>query len=161
MWMSGTSFAAPVISGAAAQILARHPDWGPDQVKGALMLAARGLPLAAGAAGGVGEVDAGAAAAVLAPPNPNAGLNAFVKIDPATGAPLFDQASWAAAAGASASWNAASWNSASWAAASWSSASWAAASWNSASWAAASWAAASWNSANWAAASWSAASWAG
>jgi subtilisin family serine protease len=43
MWMSGTSFAAPVVSGAAAQLLARHPDWTPDQVKGALMLTARGL----------------------------------------------------------------------------------------------------------------------
>ena len=29
MWMSGTSFSAPIVSGAAAQILARHPDWGP------------------------------------------------------------------------------------------------------------------------------------
>ena len=37
MWMSGTSFAAPVVAGAAAQILARHPDWTPDLVKGALM----------------------------------------------------------------------------------------------------------------------------
>ena len=43
MWMSGTSFAAPVVSGAAAQLLARHPDWTPDQVKGALMLTARSL----------------------------------------------------------------------------------------------------------------------
>src|SRR5437588_1958817 len=40
MWMSGTSFATPVVSAAAAQILARHPDWTPDQVKGALMLTA-------------------------------------------------------------------------------------------------------------------------
>ena len=43
MWMSGTSFAAPVVSGAAAQLLARHPDWTPDQVKGALMLTARSV----------------------------------------------------------------------------------------------------------------------
>ena len=43
MWMSGTSFAAPVVSGAAAQLLARHPDWTPDQVKGALMQTARAL----------------------------------------------------------------------------------------------------------------------
>ena len=35
MWMSGTSFASPMVAGAAAQMLARHPDWTPDQVKGA------------------------------------------------------------------------------------------------------------------------------
>jgi serine protease AprX len=32
MELSGTSFAAPVVAGAAAQILALHPDWSPDQV---------------------------------------------------------------------------------------------------------------------------------
>ena len=41
MQLSGTSFAAPVVSGAAAYLLALHPDWTPDQVKGALMLAAQ------------------------------------------------------------------------------------------------------------------------
>ena len=41
MWMSGTSFSAPVVSGIAAQILARHPGFTPDQVKGALMLTAK------------------------------------------------------------------------------------------------------------------------
>ena len=40
MWMSGTSFAAPIVSGAAATVLSRHPDWTPDQVKGALMASA-------------------------------------------------------------------------------------------------------------------------
>src|SRR5262249_12064726 len=44
--LSGTSFAAPIAAGAAAQILARHPEWTPDQVKGALMQTTR--PLAGG-----------------------------------------------------------------------------------------------------------------
>ena len=56
MWMSGTSFSAPVVSGAAALILAKNPNWTPDKVKGALMLSAR--PTAAGMALGVGEVNA-------------------------------------------------------------------------------------------------------
>jgi serine protease AprX len=157
MWMSGTSFAAPVVSGAAALVLGYHPSWTPDQVKGALMLSAQ--PTSAGAALGVGEVDAKAATMVANPPNPNLALNAFVVAD-GSGGLSFDAASWANAAQADASWNSASWNSASWSSASWNSASWANASWSSASWAAASWNSASWAAASWAAASWNAASWA-
>jgi serine protease AprX len=167
MWMSGTSFAAPMVSGTAALVLAFHPNWTPDQVKGALMLTAQ--PTAAGMALGVGELNAKAATLVSSPPNPNLALNAFVGSDGAGGV-AFDSASWAntaqadaswnAASWAGASWNAASWNAASWANASWAQACWASASWSSASWAAASWAGASWNAASWNAASWAAASWA-
>jgi serine protease AprX len=156
MWMSGTSFAAPVVSGAAALILAKNPNWSPDKVKGALMLSARATT--AGMALGVGEVNARAAYDVTSPPNPNAGLNQFVGSD-GSGGVAFDAASWASTAQTNASWNAASWANASWANASWSSASWNAASWANASWAAASWSSASWNAASWAAASWAAASW--
>ncbi len=134
MWMSGTSFSTPVVSGAAAQILARHPEFNPDQVKGALMLAANYLPLVTGFDAGVGEIDAGAAATIAAPPNPNIGLYQFVSKDPITNADTFDAASWAAYLQTGASWAQASWAEASWAEASWSSASWAAASWSSTVW---------------------------
>ncbi len=158
MWMSGTSFAAPIVAGAAAQILARHPNWTPDQVKGALMLSAHYLPLA-GFAAGVGEIDAAAAAAVSNPPNPNAGLDRYLTTDPTTGSAVFDAASWNSTISSDASWNSASWNSASWNSASWNSASWNSASWNSASWNSASWNSASWNSASWSSTSWSAVGW--
>jgi serine protease AprX len=157
MWMSGTSFAAPMVSGAAALVLAYHPNWTPDQVKGALMLTAQ--PTAAGMALGVGELNAKAATQVTSPPNPNLALNQFVGSD-GVGGLAFDSASWASTAQADASWNSASWNSASWSSASWASASWNSASWAAASWNSASWASASWNSASWAAASWAAVSWA-
>jgi serine protease AprX len=133
MWMSGTSFATPVVAGAAAQILARHPEWTPDEVKGALMLTSAYLWNAPGS--GVGEIDAAAAASLpFTPPNPNENFYAFVHPDATTGVPAFDQASWVEAVKANGGWSSASWSEASWAEASWSEASWAEASWNEASW---------------------------
>ena len=44
MQLSGTSFSAPVVAGAAAQILAGHPSSTPDQVKGALMVVGQAVP---------------------------------------------------------------------------------------------------------------------
>jgi serine protease AprX len=160
MELSGTSFAAPVVAAAAAQVLARHPEWTPDQVKGALMVSAKDTPAATLGSLGVGMVDATRAAAVVGPPDPNAALNQFVGPAGDGSGPIFDAASWANVAQSDASWASASWASASWASASWASASWASASWASASWASASWASASWASASWAAASWASASWA-
>jgi serine protease AprX len=136
MWMSGTSFSTPVVSAAAAQILARHPGFTPDQVKGALMLTANYLPSVSGGAAGVGEIDAGVASTIDDPPNPNVGLYQFVSTDPLTGARVFDAASWNAFVSTNASWSQASWAEASWAEASWNAASWAEASWNAASWSA-------------------------
>jgi serine protease AprX len=135
MWMSGTSFAAPIVSGAAAQILARHPDWGPNEVKGALMLTSAYLAGASDGSAGVGEIDAATAASLdFTPPNPNENFYEFIHADLLTGQPVFDQASWASRVASDASWSSASWASASWASASWASASWASASWSSASW---------------------------
>jgi serine protease AprX len=166
MWMSGTSFAAPVVSGAAARLLALRPTLTPDQVKGALMLTARPLPLAAPGSVGVGQIDVGSAAAMASPPNPNAALVRFVEKDARVpGGKVFDIEDWAAAASSdpnwfSASWSDASWSAASWADVSWSDASWADVSWSDVSWSDASWADASWSEASWADASWADAAWA-
>lgn len=149
MWMSGTSFAAPVVSGIAASILARNPWWTPDQVKGALMeKAAQPSGYVFPGALGIGVVNGAAAAGASGSVNPNAALNAFVV--GAGPSRTFDASAWYAAASANASWSSASWSSASWSSASWSSASWSSASWSSASWSSASWSSASWSSASWA-----------
>jgi serine protease AprX len=163
MWMSGTSFSAPIVAGAAAQILARHSGWTPDQVKGALMLTARFLPNA-GWAAGVGEIDAAASSTVASPPNPNENLNVFLVTDPASGATSFDDTAWATTVASSANWSSANWSSANWSSANWSSANWGSANWgsanwNSANWNSANWSSANWSSANWASANWGAASW--
>jgi hypothetical protein len=146
--LSGTSFAAPVVAGAAAQILSAHPTWTPDQVKGAVMVTARPAGDSAPLSTGVGVVDVAKAVALSSPPNPNAALNKFVTTE-VSGGKAFDAASWASPSWSDASWASAYWNQASWASASWASASWASASWASDSQSAASWASASWASASW------------
>jgi serine protease AprX len=158
--LSGTSFSAAVVSGVAADLLGVHPEWTPDQVKGALMLSAVPLGAAAPGSTGVGEVNLYRAlrgdTAVSNPPNPNASLEQFLIPDPAGGPlPVFDAQGWINVASSNPSWNNASWSSASWSSASWSSASWSSASWSSASWSSASWTSASWSSASWSSASWS------
>jgi subtilisin family serine protease len=147
--LSGTSFAAPLVSGAAANLLALHPAWTPDQVKGALMLTAVPSAAATPFSLGVGEIDAGAASAVSDPPNPNAAVDSFVTTDPTTGQPMFDTASWGTTVQADASWGTASWGTASWGTASWGTASWGTTFWSSASWGTASWGTASWGTASW------------
>ena len=98
MRLSGTSFAAPIVAGAAAQILARHPNWTPDQVKGALMLTARHVGDADPGQAGVGEINAERVEPLRYTPNPNAGLNKYLlKTSSGSGSENiigFDAASW-------------------------------------------------------------------
>jgi serine protease AprX len=68
--ISGTSFAAPQVAGAAAVLLQEHPDWTPDQVK--WVLAATSRPVAGSDAG---ALDLAAATSYAdTPPDANAGV---------------------------------------------------------------------------------------
>jgi serine protease AprX len=131
MQLSGTSLAAPVVAGSAADLLALHPDWSPDQVKGALMASATALPNAVPGSSGVGEIDAAAAADVAAPQNPNAPLETFLVPDAHGGPPAIDTDAWAAAAAADPSWAASYWGSSYWGSSYWGSAYWGSAYWGS------------------------------
>ena len=169
MQLSGTSFAAPVVSGAAAYLLALHPDWTPDQVKGALMLTASPEPSAAPMSVGVGLVNAQAAANVTSPPNPNQALDQFVGPDPNGGSlPVFNTSAWQATAASNPAWDQAAWGSAAWGSAAWGSAAWGSAAWGSAAWGSAAWGSAAWGSSSlaqslasaaWGSAAWGSAAW--
>src|SRR3954465_6363715 len=143
MQLSGTSFAAPVISGAAAQIIANNPTYTPDQVKGLLMVSAKPVPDATLGSVGVGEIQMSKAAVLKSAPNPNLALNRFLANDLVNGKSL-NAVSWSDAIRASVSWDAVSWDSVSWTDASWSAVSWADVSWDAVSWADVSWADVSW-----------------
>src|SRR6185295_18120851 len=100
---------APVVSGTAAQLLALHPSWTPDQVKGALMASARRMPAVANHAGGVGELDAVRAAYTANPVNPNAPLKQFATLT-SSGDVTFDEAAFKATAAANPAWDMVSWD---------------------------------------------------
>jgi serine protease AprX len=161
MQLSGTSFSAPVVAGAAAMLAGQHPGWTPDQIKGALMLTA--IPQKKVKLGqlGVGTVNVALARALnlTTIPNPNAALNQFVSAA-ADGTRVFDAAAWSDAAWSDAAWADAAWSDAAWSSAAWSSAAWSSAAWSDAAWASAAWGDAAWSDAAWSDAAWSDAAWA-
>jgi subtilisin family serine protease len=149
MQLSGTSFSAPAVAGAAAAVLAQHPTWTPGQVKGALMVTARRLPLATGRSAGRGQLDTAAAVAVVTPPNPNLALERFI-VQAADGSgPVFDAAAWLVVASADPAWDAATWTDATWTDATWTDATWTDATWTDATWTDATWTDATWTDATW------------
>jgi serine protease AprX len=149
--ISGTSFAAPQVAGAAAILFQQHPDWSPDQVKGILLRKGRNV-----SGSTIPGLNLNFVNSYTGTPAPaNQGVLALVC---APGAPC-QSGSTIASAWDSSSWNSASWNSASWNSASWNSASWNSASWNSSSWNSSSWNSSSWNSSSWNSSSWNSSSW--
>jgi len=157
MWMSGTSFAAPQVAGAAAQILALHPNWKPDQVKGALMATAT-KTADSGLGTGVGELNAVAAAvAVATPPNPNLHLDDFV-----TGgdsAPYFNADSWAAYAKANSDWSVSDWSASDWSVSDWSVSDWSVSDWSVSDWSVSDWSVSDWSVSDWSVSDWSVSDW--
>jgi hypothetical protein len=142
--LSGTSFAAPVISGIAAQVLARNPSWTPDQVKSAIMRRARPVPGATQRSCGVGQVNAvQTVLATLDTPNPNKALNRFLRTA-VDGSTVFNAVSWS-----DVSWSDVSWDAVSWSDVSWSDVSWDAVSWSDVSWTDVSWSDVSWTDVSW------------
>jgi serine protease AprX len=108
--VGGTSMASPIVAGIAADVISAHPDWTPDQVKGALIHAPRET------ADGASEVAADSGVAVPAPQPANRGLTPSWFIDPRTGGidyarAVWGRASWSTAVDAlRASWSRASWS---------------------------------------------------
>jgi serine protease AprX len=135
MWMSGTSFSAPVAAGAAAQILARRPGLSPDQVKGALMASARDLR---SAGTGMGILDVSAAIAVDSPPNPNEGLYAFVSNG------SFDADAWASYVSTNSNWTESNWVESNWVESNWTESNWTESNWTESNWTESNWTESNW-----------------
>jgi serine protease AprX len=154
MWMSGTSLSAPIVAGAAAQVLARHPTWTPDQVKGALMVSASRLPAVSGRAGGVGEVNAARAAGLKSPPNLQKNLSAFVAPD-ANGQLRFNGDAWMAAVASQTDWSETDWSETDWSETDWSETDWSETDWSETDWSETDWSETDWSETDWSETDWS------
>jgi serine protease AprX len=135
MWMSGTSFSAPMVAGVAAQILARKPGWTPDQVKGALMASAQSLQQVGV---GMGELNAERAISLQNAPNPNENLHAFVS------GSEFNAEAWADHVQSNSNWTVSNWTASNWVSSNWTASNWTASNWVSSNWTASNWTASNW-----------------
>jgi serine protease AprX len=97
----GTSLAAPIVAGAAADLLEVHPTWTPDQVKGAIMASAR--------ANNDGSKELDAHAAERASKTANAGLTPSSFVTAPAGDIDYTKATWTKATWTKATWTKATW----------------------------------------------------
>jgi serine protease AprX len=149
MQLSGTSFAAPVVAGTAAQILARHPNWTPDQVKGALMVTARPVPVTPKAAG-MGEVNAVRAAQIAYAPNPNRGVEQYLTTA-ADGSTSFNALAWTDAVKSKSDL---AWSDLAWSDLAWSDSNLAAMAWTDLAWSDLAWTDLAWSDLAWSDMAW-------
>jgi serine protease AprX len=127
--MSGTSMAAPMVSGAVALLLQDEPNLTPDQVKYRLMATANKNFIGYNANNaGAGCLDVYAAVNGTTTQSSNTRIKASNLLTTGT-QPVNSSVSWN-----SVSWNSVSWNSVSWNSVSWNSVSWNSVSWNSDYW---------------------------
>jgi serine protease AprX len=133
--MTGTSMAAPVVTGTIALLLQDEPDLTPDQVKYRLMATAdQNWPGYDAAKAGAGLVDAYAAVYGTTTDYANQGIIPSQMLATGDDAVAFDSVGWNSVGWNSVGWNSVGWNSVGWNSVGWNSVGWNSVGWNSTNW---------------------------
>jgi serine protease AprX len=143
--MSGTSMAAPVVSGVAALLLQDEPGLNPDQVKYRLMTTANKSWAAYDTAkAGAGVVNAFTAVNATTTDYANQGIVPSQLLTTGENGVAFDSVGWN-----SVGWNSVGWNSVGWNSVGWNSVGWNSVGWNSVGWNSVGWNSVGWNTSIW------------
>ena len=168
--MSGTSMAAPIVSGAVALLLQSEPHLTPDQVKYRLMHTGSNIdPLWYDSL-----LDSHTYAyvnvqqAVNTPTTelaneglmPHSTLAKMAMIAYWASTSDSEEIDWESVDWESVNWDAVEWESVNWASVNWASVNWASVNWASVNWASVNWASVNWASVNWASVNWASVNWA-
>jgi serine protease AprX len=149
--LSGTSMAAPVVSGTVALLLERFPSLTPNQVKSILTGSAHTYSGQTDNAGAINALDAlrAAAAGGFSASNPGLASLPGLNLSAGIGTVAWDGARWTSAAWDGARWTGAYWDGARWTGGHWDGARWTGAYWDGARWTDAYWDGARWTSSAW------------
>jgi hypothetical protein len=119
------------------------------------MKSASALRIAAKYSGGVGELNAAGAAQLNTAPNPQANLTKFVTIDPTSGQPYFDAASWEDTVRTTPGWSETDWSETDWSETDWSETDWSETDWSETDWSETDWSETDWSETDWSETDWS------
>jgi serine protease AprX len=159
--LSGTSMAAPVVSGAVALLLQRHGGLVPNQIKQLLVNTSRGYPVQVDGAGALNIPGA-----LVASDHPPAGDH-YVPVPasgvaPPSGTPslLWDGSRWSSTYFDGSRWSSAYWDGSRWSTSIWDGSRWSASSLDGSRWSSAYWDGSRWSSAYFDGSRWSNSAWA-
>jgi serine protease AprX len=161
--ISGTSMAAPMVTGAVALLLQAEPDLTPNQVKYRLMATAGSIPNATGQAYPYLDVYAALTTPTTAAANqgiiPHQLLAKMALMAYWTSENGGDTIDWGSVNWDSVNWDSVNWDSVNWDSVNWDSVNWDSVNWDSVNWDSVNWDSVNWDSVNWNSVNWNSVNW--